>query len=186
MTPAARLSAAIELIETIEAQRVPAAKALKEWGTAHRYAGWGARAAISRLIWDVLRRRASSAWVMDDDTPRARVLGMLMLERGMNVDAIAALCDGGRLAPEPLTERERAAFASRSLKEAPAHIAGDYPEWLDGYLAQLFGDDRVAEATAMASRAPLDLRINTLKAKREKMLPSLAHPGGQPTTRSTR
>ncbi len=33
----------------------------------------------------------------------------------------------------------------------------------------------------MASRAPLDLRVNTLKAKREKMLPSLAHLGAQPT-----
>ena len=181
MTPAARLSAAIELIDTIDTQRVPAAKALKEWGTAHRYAGSGDRAAISGLIWDVLRRRASSAWIMDSDTPRARVLGMLKVERGMNVDAIAALCDGGRFAPEPLSEGERAALTSRSLDEAPSHIAGDFPEWLDGYLAQVFGDDRVAEATAMASRAPLDLRVNTLKAKREKILPSLAHLGAQPT-----
>jgi 16S rRNA (cytosine967-C5)-methyltransferase len=181
MTPAARLSAAIELIETIEAQRVPAAKALKEWGTAHRYAGSGDRAAISGLIWDVLRRRASSAWIMDDDTPRARVLGMLKLERGLDVDAVAALCDGGRFAPAPLTDGERAALTSRSLENAPAPIAGDYPEWLDGYLAQVFGDDRVAEATAMASRAPLDLRVNTLKAKREKILSSLAHLGARPT-----
>src|SRR5437667_4559312 len=181
MTPAARLSAAIELIETIDAQRVPAAKALKEWGTAHRYAGSGDRAAIAGLIWDVLRRRASSAWIMDDDRPRARVLGMLKLERGLDVDAIAALCDGGRFAPEPSTEGERAALASRSLENAPAHIAGDYPEWLDGYLAQVFGDDRVAEATAMASRAPLDLRVHTLKARREKILSSLAHLGAQPT-----
>src|SRR6202790_1980700 len=180
MTPAARLSASIELIEAIDTQRIPAAKALKEWGTAHRYAGSGDRAAISGLIWDVLRRRASSAWVMDDDTPRARALGMLKLERGLDVDAIAALCDGGRFAPEPLSERERAALGQRSLENAPAHIAGDYPEWLDGYLAQVFGDDRVAEATAMASRAPLDLRVNTLKAKREKILPSLAHLGAQP------
>src|ERR1700704_2007549 len=181
MTPAARLSAAIELIDTIDAERVPAAKALKEWGTAHRYAGSGDRAAISGLIWDVLRRRASSAWIMDEDTPRARALGMLKLERGMDVEAIAALCDGGRFAPAPLTDAERAALTSRSLKEAPAPIAGDYPEWLDGYLAQVFGEDRVAEATAMASRAPLDLRVNTLKAKREKILPSLAHLGAQPT-----
>jgi len=54
----------------------PAAKALKEWGTAHRYAGSGDRAGIAGLVWDVLRRRASSAWLMDEDTPRARVLGM--------------------------------------------------------------------------------------------------------------
>src|SRR4030088_539765 len=33
----------------------------------------------------------------------------------------------------------------------------------------------------MASRAPLDLRVNTLKAKREKLLPSLAHLGAKPT-----
>src|SRR6202041_2100369 len=119
MTPAARLSAAIELIDTIDTQRVPAAKALKEWGTAHRYAGSGDRAGISGLIWDVLRRRASSAWLMDADTPRARVLGMLKLERGMNVETIAALCDGGRFAPEPLTSAEQAALTSRTLAEAP-------------------------------------------------------------------
>src|SRR5258708_32806531 len=131
MTPAARLSAAIELIEAIDKERVPAAKALKDWGTAHRYAGSGDRAAISGLIWDVLRRRASSAWIMDDDTPRARVLGMLKVERGPEVEAIAALCDAARFAPEPLIEGERAARASRSPENAPSHIAGDYPEWLD-------------------------------------------------------
>ncbi len=181
MTPAARLSAAIELIGTVDADRVPAAKALKEWGTAHRYAGSGDRAAIAGLVWDVLRRRSSSAWLMDDDTPRARVLGMLKLERGTGLDAIAALCNGGRFAPEPLTDRERTALASRSLDDAPPPIAGDYPDWLDGYFTDVFGDDRVAEATAMASRAPLDLRVNTLKAKREKILHSLAHLGAAET-----
>ena len=175
MTPAARLSAAIELIDAIEAQRVPAAQALKEWGSAHRFAGSGDRAAIAGLVWDVLRRRASSAWIMESDTARARVLGMLKVERGMDADAIAALCDGGRFAPQPLTDPERAALASRTTEDAPPPIAGDYPEWLDPYLAQTFGDDRAAEAAAMASRAPLDLRVNTLKGKREKVLRSLAH-----------
>ena len=82
MTPAARLSAAIEVIENIDSQRVPAAQALKEWGSSHRFAGSGDRAAIAGLVWDVLRRRASSAWIMESDTARARLLGMLKVERG--------------------------------------------------------------------------------------------------------
>lgn len=181
MTPAARLTAAIEVIDAIEAQRIPAAKALKEWGTAHRFAGSGDRAGIAGLVWDVLRRRASSAWVMEDETSRARVLGMLKLERGMDAEAIALLCDGGRFAPEPLSDSERKALQTRTTDGAPAHIAGDYPEWLDGQLADVFGDDRVAEAAAMASRAPLDLRVNTLKSKRDKALASLKHLGATET-----
>ena len=181
MTPAARLSAAIELIETIDSDRIPAAGALKEWGTAHRFAGSGDRAAISGLVWDVLRRRASSAWIMGEDTARARLLGRLRLERGLATDAIAALCDGSRFAPSALTEAERSALSANSLEGAPAHIAGDYPEWLDPHLAEVFGEDRALEAAAMASRAPLDLRVNTLKAKREKVLASTAHLNTMPT-----
>lgn len=181
MTPAARLSAAIEVLGAIDAQRIPAQNALKEWGTAHRFAGSGDRAAIAGLVFDVLRRRASSAYLLDSDTPRARLFGMLKLERGLGIDAIVALCDGGRFAPEPLSDAERSALTSRSLQDAPAHIAGDYPEWLDPHLAEVFGEDRAVEAAAMASRAPLDLRVNTLKAKREKALASLAHLGAKPT-----
>src|ERR1700754_3203206 len=180
MTPAARLSAAIELIDTIEAQRAPAAKALKEWGTSHRFAGSGDRAAIAGLVWDVLRRRASSAWVMEDDAPRSRVLGMLKVERGLDAETISALCDGGRFAPQPLTEAERSALTSRSPDNGPAPGAGDYPEWLDPHLAKVFGEDRAAEAAAMASRAPLDLRVNTLKSSRDKVLKALAHLHAKP------
>jgi 16S rRNA (cytosine967-C5)-methyltransferase len=100
----------------------------------------------------------------------------------MDADAVAALCDGGRFAPQPLTDMERAALTSRTTDNAPPAIAGDYPEWLDPYLAQAFGDDRAAEAEAMASRAPLDLRVNTLKAKREKVLRSLAHLNAKETS----
>jgi 16S rRNA (cytosine967-C5)-methyltransferase len=181
MTPAARLSAAIELIQTIDSDRVPAAQALKEWGTSHRFAGSGDRAAIAGLVWDVLRRRASSAWIMSADTARARLLGMLRLERGLATDAIATLCDGSRFAPSPLTDAERSALDSNSLDGAPAPVAGDYPEWLDAQFAEVFGADRAEEAAAMASRAPLDLRVNTLKANREKVLAATAHLGAMPT-----
>ena len=180
MTPAARLSAAIEIIEAIERDRVPAAQALKDWGKAHRFAGSGDRAALAGLAYDVLRRQASSAWLMDHDGPRARMLGMLKLERGLGVDAIAALCDGSRFAPQPLSDAEAHALQSRSLEGAPAHVAGDYPEWLDPHFAAVFGDDRAAEIAAMARRAPLDLRVNSLKSNRGKALAALAHLGAEP------
>ena len=166
MTPAARLSAAIEALADIAERRRPAAQALKDWGLSHRFAGSGDRAAIAGLTYDALRRRASSAWIMGADTPRAVLLGMLRHERGLEPDAIARLCDGGRFAPEPVSDDEHARLRAASLEGAPPHVAGDYPEWLDDKLAATFGDDRAAEGTALSSRAPLDLRVNTLKGDR--------------------
>lgn len=179
MTPAARLSAAIEVLAAIDAQRIPAANALKEWGVAHRFAGSGDRSAIAGLVYDVLRRRSSAAFVMGEDSPRARLLGMLRLERGLDVPAIARLCDGARFAPTPLTDAERTALANATLAEAPPPVAGDYPEWLDSAFMDAFGEMRAAEAAALARRAPLDLRVNMLKAKRDEACAALAHLGAQ-------
>jgi 16S rRNA (cytosine967-C5)-methyltransferase len=181
MTPAARLTAAIEIIADIEARRRPAADALKDWGLAHRFAGSSDRAAIAGLAYDALRRKASSAWLMGESAPRAVLIGMLRRERGLDVAAIAALCSGARFAPAPLSEAERAALAGDALDGAPAPVQGDYPDWLDPHLARTFADDRIAEAAALASRAPLDLRVNTLKAEREGVLPTLAHLGAAAT-----
>ena len=180
MIPAARLSAAIEIFADIDARRRPAADALKDWGLAHRFAGSGDRAAIAGLVYDALRRKSSSAWLMAEASPRAVLIGMLHRERGLDAGAIAALFDGSRYAPAPLTEAETAALG-RSLADAPAHIEGDYPEWLDPYLARIFGDERAAEGVALASRAPLDLRVNTLLGTREDALPELAHLGAEAT-----
>src|SRR5262249_48179386 len=55
------------------------------------------------------------------------------------------------------------------------------PEWLDPHLARTFGDDRVAEGVALASRAPLDLRVNTLEGSRDEAAEALAHLRPQPT-----
>ena len=119
MTPAARISAAIEVLADIETRRRPAADALKDWGLSHRFAGSGDRAAIAGLTYDALRRKASAAFVMGEDTPRAVLLGMLRLERKLDVAAIAKLADGGRFAPSPLTDAERARLdAAESRRRA--------------------------------------------------------------------
>jgi 16S rRNA (cytosine967-C5)-methyltransferase len=181
MTPAARISAAIEVVADIAARRRPAGDALKDWGLAHRFAGSGDRAAIAGLVYDALRRRSSSAWIMGDDTPRANLLGTLRLERGLDVEAIAALCDGAGHAPSPLSAAERTRLAGASLAGAPLPVAGDYPDWLDGHFARTFGDDRGAALAALARRAPLDLRVNTLKGSREQAAAALADVRPSPT-----
>ena len=174
MIPAARISAAIEVMEDIEARRRPASEALKDWGLSHRFAGSGDRAAIAAHVYDTLRRKASCAYVMKADTPRALVLASLRLN-GMSLEDVAALCSGERFAPAPLDRQEREALDNPDLSAAPAPVQGDYPAWLDGALFEAFGEGRVAEAQAMTDRAPVDLRVNSLLATREEALAALAH-----------
>jgi 16S rRNA (cytosine967-C5)-methyltransferase len=181
MTPSARLSAAIEVFADIDARRRPAADALKDWGLAHRFAGSSDRAAIAGLVYDALRRKGSSAWLLGAANPRAALIGMLHSERSLDIAAIEALCSGARFAPAPLTEAEKSALLSNSLAGAPAPVRGDYPDWLDPHFARVFGDDRAVEGEALARRAPLDMRVNSLKAEREDVLPKLAHLGAEPT-----
>ena len=88
---------------------------------------------------------------------------------------------GARFAPPPLSDAERAALSSGELPGAPPAVLGDYPEWLEPHLARVFGDDRAAEGAALATRAPLDLRVNELKAERDDVVPKLAHLGAEPT-----
>ncbi|MDI4663101.1 RsmB/NOP family class I SAM-dependent RNA methyltransferase [Xanthobacter autotrophicus] len=180
MTPAARISAAIEVLADLTTRRRPAADALKDWGLSHRFAGSGDRAAIAGIVYDTLRRRASAAHVMGSEEPRALVLGMLVLMRALDGEAIAALADGSRFAPAPLTEAERARLADPSVKGAPPFVRGDYPQWLHASLRHVFGEDVVAEGAALATRAPLDLRVNTLKGEPEAVRAELSHLNPEP------
>ncbi|MFK8251943.1 RsmB/NOP family class I SAM-dependent RNA methyltransferase [Ancylobacter terrae] len=175
MTPAARLAAAIDVFESIQKERRPAADLLKDWGRAHRFAGSGDRAAIGGLVFDALRRRASSAWSMGAETARVVLLGMLRLERGLDVETIGALCSGERHAPAALSTEERERLSAPFPAGAPAHVLGDYPEWLDPHLAAVFGDERAEEGAALAARAPLDLRVNSLRGTPDKAGEALAH-----------
>lgn len=181
MTPAARVQAALEALADIESRRRPAAEALKDWGLAHRFAGSGDRAGIASLVYDALRRKGSSQWLMGEESPRAEMLGALSNLRRLGLAEIEALFSGERFAPPPLTESERARLAAPTLDGAPDHVRGDYPEWLAPAFAESFGADAAAAGEALASRAPVDLRVNTLKSNRDKALAALAHLGPEPT-----
>jgi 16S rRNA (cytosine967-C5)-methyltransferase len=181
MIPAARAAAAIEVLTDIESRRRPAADAIKDWGLAHRFAGSGDRAAISSLIYDTLRKKSSSAWIMGGSGPRAEILGALRQTRNLDVEAIAALFSGEGHAPAQLTETERARLAAADLSGAPAHVVGDFPEWLTPQFEASFGASAAEEGRALAERAPIDLRMNALKTTRDKALGLLAYLTPQPT-----
>jgi 16S rRNA (cytosine967-C5)-methyltransferase len=173
MTPGARVSAAIDILVEIAARKRPAAEVLKDWGVAHRFAGSGDRAAIGNLVFDALRKRASGAYTMGDDSPRAIVLRTLVTDWGLTLEEVAALADGSRFAPAPLSDAERAGLAREMSADASPHIRGDYPEWLAPEFTRAFGEHAAEEGAALAERAPVDLRVNTLKADRDKVLKAL-------------
>ncbi len=164
MTPVARISAAIEVLDDIIDRRRPAADALKDWGLSHRFAGSKDRRAIGDLVFDALRHRSSSAHAAGGENGRAIILGLFRIHRGLDIAAIERLISGERFAPAPLTDDERAALSADRLADAPDHVRGDYPEWLADELGRVFGADVVAEMQAMTVAAPLDLRVNTLKS----------------------
>jgi 16S rRNA (cytosine967-C5)-methyltransferase len=175
MTPAARISAAIEVLDDLIQRRRPAADALKDWGLSRRFAGSKDRAAIASLVYDALRRRASSAYAMGSETPRALVLGMLARLRGLGADEIAALCSGENHAPVLLDDDERTRLTAFSLDGAPDWVRADVPDWLWPAFSAGLGADAIGEGQALAGRAPIDIRANRLKTDRDALAAELGH-----------
>ena len=173
MRPGARAQAAIEVLTEVEARKRPPADVLKEWGLHHRFAGSGDRAHIGDIVFGALRWKASSAFRMGTDDPRAWVLGALRWGFGQDSQSLEKNAYEETHAYSPLTESERAALEQASLDGAPAYVIGDYPEWLDASLERVFGTERGVEGAALAAPAPLDLRVNRLKAKRDGVLVDL-------------
>jgi len=177
MTPGARVQAAIEVVDGWLKADEGLDRVLTRWGRAHRFAGSKDRAGIADLVYDAVRRMRSAAWVAgagagdmmpDGDPPRGRDLlrGSLVLD---GIDP-ATLFTGQGHAPAPLSGGER---RPRPLAGAPRAVRLDLPDWIDTLLA----DRAEAELVPLRHRAPLDLRVNALKATREDALAALARDG---------
>ncbi|MEO1398303.1 MAG: RsmB/NOP family class I SAM-dependent RNA methyltransferase [Pseudomonadota bacterium] len=168
-----RVQAAIEVLADIEKRKRPIAEALKDWGLGHRFAGSGDRAAIGNLVYDVQRTRSSSAYLTNSDKPRKLVLATLMRSWGYDGASLQEAFEGDKFAPDLPAEAELTNFTKADLSKAPPHIQADVPEWLAPLLEANFADEWIEEAQALATRPPLDLRVNTLKVGREKVAKSL-------------
>ena len=182
MTPAGRLAAAISVLGDIDERHRTARDALKVWGESSRFAGSKDRAWVSGLVLDALRRKRSLGWMIGQDGPRALALAALRFAWGWEVAEVAEAAAGEPHGPGALSEEEAKALAQpRPPADAPSPVAGDYPDWLDAGLERVFGHDRAAEAGALAHRAPVDLRVNTLKSDPARVLKALETMGAEPS-----
>ena len=201
MTPAARIASAIELVALVlepggegtqhdsplplapsregrgpaAVRARPADAVANDFFRARRFIGSGDRRDISERVWRVLRsRRRLGWWLGDHATSRLLVAASLLLE-GVRYAAVAEAFSGGRFAPAQLSRSEQAMLRrleGHALEHPsmPSAMRLEVPDWLFSRIGQ-------AELRALQEPAPLDLRVNLLKATREEARAALAAEG---------
>ncbi len=167
MTPTARLSAAIALLDQILTGD-PAERALTRWARASRFAGSKDRAAVRDIVFDALRRKRSLAHLGGSMSGRS----LVMAQQFSNGAALEELFGDFRFAPPALSPEESAQLANPG--PAPDPVQLDYPDFLDAELRRSLGEGFVPVMQAMQARAPVDLRVNTLKTTVEEARKYLA------------
>ncbi|MBB4859762.1 16S rRNA (cytosine967-C5)-methyltransferase [Novosphingobium chloroacetimidivorans] len=156
MTPAARVQAAIEILDLVIAAArnngAPADRIVSDWFKSRRFAGSGDRRAVRDLVFRAIRSCG--------EVPMTGRAAMLLLAQD---DAtLSGLFDGSRHAPEPIRPDE------------PAAERGIAPAWLVDALER--SGIEGTEASALLDRAPLDIRVNTLRSGSAEV-----PPGGERT-----
>ncbi len=184
MTPAARIQAAIELLDEILTADAPADLAVGRYTRTRRYMGSKDRRAVVERVYGTLRRRARLSWWCEQaaDGPvsengRRLILAALTL----NEDAadLREIFNGAPYHPAPLDESELALVAvlnEQTLNDPAQDTATrlELPAWLEPCLRAAFGADLETEVSALNGEAPLDLRVNSLKSDREAARAALA------------
>lgn len=148
MTPAARLQAAIEILDlVIQSAREdgpPADAIVTRYFKTRRYAGSKDRRAVRELVFQAIRRTAERP-----ESGRAAIIGLAQDDPELRE------LFGQPRGPEPVAESE------------PAATGGVVPKWLIPELSPPVTPD---EWPALIERAPLDLRVNAARTTRETML----------------
>ena len=170
MTPGARVSAAIEVLDAM-ADGLAAEQALTRWARQSRFAGSKDRAAVRDHVFDVLRQRRTAAHYGQGESGRALMVGMLYAQ-GADLDA---LFNGEGHAPAPLTEDERR-FPSAPEDRATAL---NLPDWLLPQFDAALGTEAEATARALQGRAPICLRVNLARTTVAAAQAALADEGVQ-------
>lgn len=180
MTPGAQIAASIEVLENVNAawrqgRSAPVDAMLGDYFRQRRFIGAKDKGFISRRIYAVLRHGASLQWWVEKFDlpvcPRSLVLATLALEEKHDLETLYHYFSGTQYDPTPLTEEEKQFVrkaAGHNDSAMPEWMRLNVPQWCSPSLEQRFGEDMAAELMALNAEAPLDLRVNTLKASREE------------------
>ncbi len=182
MKPAARTAATIEILTEIARGDAPADAVLADWFRGHRFAGSGDRRAIREGVYSDFRTGALRRWMVqsaagDPENPRLRVISDLAQSAPGEVDMHF---DGTGYGPAPLSDDETtlvAAIGNLDAASVPPHVAANCPEALYPLFLDQWGDVAADELAALNRTAPVDLRVNTLRATREEARARLAADG---------
>ena len=165
----AQLDAIVHALTIILPARAPADAQLREYFRDNKTLGARDRALIADTVYAALRRRRMLERVTPKATPREIALATLVKLQGVGLSQFeSSLREGER---EWLT-----ALKAQNLDELPLELRADLPDWVIERLRKTLGDDEIlALGRSLQQPAPLDLRVNTLKAPREGVLDRLDH-----------
>lgn len=165
------LSALAAAIGELAPLVAPADVLLHHFFRRHREMGQHDRAFVSEGIFAWLRRRRSLEQLAGTSEPAKLALAVAVRELGLSLREL-----------EPALRSADAdwvrAFKATLPTPLPPAVAADVPDWLWERLGAAYGEDeRLALTRAWAAPAPLDLRVNLLKASREDVRDRLAADG---------
>jgi 16S rRNA (cytosine967-C5)-methyltransferase len=161
----------VHALQIILPLRSPADVSLKFFFRDHPNLGSQDRAFIAESVYAVLRRRHLLESLAPQGTPREIALLALLKLSGVSLRELQPLLHNG----EDTWLAQTKAAPTDAL---PLAIQADFPDWLVKRLSLSMSDAQIlALGRAMQEPAPLDLRVNTLLAKREEVLGKLAEDG---------
>lgn len=146
----------------------PADVILSRYFREHPKLGGRDRGVIAESVYAYLRNRSVLTNFAESGTgPLMRRVALLALVEMVDVDDIAGISE------------EEAAWLKHTVQidrtQLPAIMRSNLPQWLFDKLVGRFGqEDALVMADAMNQQAPLDLRVNSLKATREAVVAELA------------
>lgn len=168
MTPSARISAAIEILDKT-LSGTSAERCLTNWARGNRFAGSKDRRAIRDHVFDALRCLRSYAWLGGaGDVPPAQMSGRAVMIGALRARGIdpASVFDGQGYGPAPLdaAEQHGSDLDWPDLADAPRGARLDCPDWLLARFDAALGEGCDAELALTQRRSPVFLRVNRRKS----------------------